>query len=164
MQIPCILKKCLLCTFWLFRQIIPFNKFQCFKTLIQEGQKRSLFTWLLTFIPPAFVQTFYQNRFFHHLNFLLNYTLLILRFGDQICLNLSASWQPIILDKPGDLRGNSSCHSDIIHVYIISCQAPNFQYQGRTAEEKAFTQRTFLFLIPYSMDMTIYWWYSQGSS
>ena len=78
------------------------------------------------------------------------FTLLILRFGDQICLNLSASWQPIILLKPGKLTGNSSSrHFVITHVYIISCQAPNFQHQGRTAEENAFTQKTSL--LPYPL-------------
>ena len=113
------------------------------------GQK-SLFSWLLTFILPAFVQTSLKIVFSHHLNFLLNYTLQILRFVDCICLNLSASWQPIILDKPGNLKGNSSsCRFVITHVYIISCQEPNFQHQGRTAVQNAFTQKTSL--LPYPL-------------
>jgi hypothetical protein len=38
------------------------NRYQCFKSLNQDGQKRNLFIWLLTFIPPAFAQTFLKIR------------------------------------------------------------------------------------------------------
>ena len=155
------LKECLfLCTSWLFRRIIffPLTNSSALRLSPRRVKERSIFIWLLAFIPllcPNFSQT----------RFLLNYTLLILRFWDKICLTLSASWQPIILDKSENLTGNSSsCHFVITHVCIISCQAPNFQHQGRTAEENVFTQRTSLLPSPPFTDMTIRWWYSEGSS
>lgn len=114
-------------------------------TLTQEGQRKKHIYKANSLHTTCFVQTFLKIGFF-----LLSYTLLILRFRRKICFTLSASWQPIILDKSGKLTGNfCSCHFVITHVYIISCQAPNFQHQGRTAEENAFTQR--ISLLPYPL-------------
>lgn len=147
-----------LCTSWLFRQPPRPNLFKTHTPnsnalrLLGRRVKRSLFIYMaINFHTTCFCPNFSQNNFFLPTiyNF-LSYTLLTLRFGDQICLNLSASRQPIILDKLGNLTGNSSsCHFVITHVYIISCQAPNFQHQGRTAVENAFTQKTSL--LPYPL-------------
>ena len=118
----------------------------------KKKKKKSLIYMDINFYTTCFCPNFSQNRFFFFFTIsdFSCFTLLILRFGDQICLNLSASWQPIILHKPGKLTGNSSSrHFVITHVYIISCQAPNFQHQGRTAEENAFTQKTSL--LPYPL-------------
>lgn len=142
------------CISWFCRQILSFNKSHCFTLSPRrvKKKKKSLIYMDINFYTTCFCPNFSQNRFFFFFTIsdFSCFTLLILRFGDQICLNLSASWQPIILLKPGKLTGNSSSrHFVITHVYIISCQAPNFQHQGRTAEENAFTQKTSL--LPYPL-------------
>ena len=142
----------------------PLTNLIALQTLTQEGpKKKSLIYMDINFYTTCFCPNFSQNRFFFFftISTFSCFTLLILRFGDQICLNLSASWQAIILHKLGKLTGNSSSrHFVIMHVYIISCQAPNFQHQGRTAEENAFTQKTSLLPNPlltgYDNTLTIW--------
>lgn len=115
-------------------KLFPLTNLIALQTLTQECQKKkkkkSLIYMDINFYTTCFCPNFSQNRFvffFFTISTFSCFTLLILRFRDQICLNLSASWQPIILHKPGKLTGNSSSrHFVITHVYIVSCQAPNF--------------------------------------
>lgn len=76
-----------------FRQTLPFNQVQCFKTLMQQCKKKSLYM-AINFQTTDFCPNFSPKQGFfspHHLNFFLSYTLPILRFGAQMYLNLSAS-------------------------------------------------------------------------
>lgn len=128
--------------------------------LLGKRVKRSLFIYMaISFHSTYFCPNFSQNSFFFLptiYNF-LSYTLLTLRFGEQICLNLSAS------------RSQSSWTSQAIlqailpHVTLLSHMSISFPVRHQTSSIKEEQlQRMLLhkrlpsFLTPYSTDMTIY--------
>lgn len=79
------------------RSFFPFNKFQCFKTLTQEGQRKECIYMAISFHTTCSVQTFLKLGFF-----LLSYTLLTLRFWDKICLTLSIC--QLTANHPGQVQ------------------------------------------------------------
>lgn len=106
---------------------------------------------------------FIKIGFYHHLNFLLNYTLLLVRFGDHVCPNLLPANSQSSWTSRGTLQA-------IPHVTLLSHMSISFPARHQTSRIKEEQlRRMFLhkglpfFLIPYSTDMTIYWWYTQGS-
>lgn len=122
------------------------------------GQKRSLSTWLLPFIPSAFAQTFLKIGFFHHLNFVLSYTC------ESSDLDIKSPLTYLPAASQSSWTSQGSLQATRPYVILLSHTSLSFPARHQTYSVREEQLKRMLLhkglpsvLIPHSTDMAIYW-------